>query len=102
MSRHTQARAGSVTEPRATVSFRSAAGLTVLLSMASVAEGCAPPPVSPFAGPDPSDPSAPAPVVSYSSTIGPYADLRPVEPAAWARPNDLAAPAPKSTPKLEQ
>lgn len=102
MSRQSQAHAGSFAGPRTTMFLRALGRLAGILSLALFMEGCAPPLVTPFADPDPSDSSAPAPVVSYSSTIGPYADLRPVEPAAWARPNDPAAPASKSTPKLEQ
>lgn len=102
MSRHPQARAGSLAEPRTTVFFRAPGRLAGILSLAWFMGGCAPPPMTPFAGPDPSDPSASAPIVSYRSTIGPFADLRPVEPAAWTKSNDPAAPASKSMPKLKQ
>jgi len=56
--------------------------------------GCAQTPPR-LAGPDPSDPLAPARPAAYRSVIGPYASRRPVEPSSWRDQNDRIAPAPK-------
>jgi hypothetical protein len=66
------------------------AGLVLLLA------GCAEPPRSPAAGPDPADPGARAPRVDYRSTVGAYQSQRPVDPAPWVEQNERVAPAPKS------
>lgn len=102
MSRQLQARAGSFAEPRTSVSFRAAARLAGHLLLASFTGGCGPQLVTPFAGRDPSNRSAPVPIVSYHPTIGAFTDLRPVEPVAWTKPDGPTAPASKSKPKLDQ
>jgi hypothetical protein len=99
MSRQSQACDGSFLELRTIVFLRARAGRVGIVSLAWLMAGCAPPPMAPFGGPDPSDPSAPAPSVSYRSTIGPFAKLRPVEPAAWTKSNKPDAPASKSVPE---
>jgi hypothetical protein len=48
-----------------------------------------------LAGPDPSDPQAPARPAAYRSVIGPYAGQRPVEPSPWRDQNDRLAPTPQ-------
>lgn len=53
-------------------------------------------PVStPFAGGDPSDPSAPVPKTRYQSTLGGYVSQRPVAPSSWREQNERVAPQPK-------
>lgn len=61
-------------------------------------QGCAAPPMAPFAGPDPSNASARVPVARYDATIGPVANLRPVEPGPWKTENDPTLPAPEPKP----
>jgi hypothetical protein len=70
--------------------------LIVLLGVALLTQGCRiDPPPSPSAGPDPSDPRAPAPRSTYRSTLGAYTSQRPVEPAPWREQNQGIGPAPK-------
>jgi hypothetical protein len=52
---------------------------------------CGLPPPSLF-GPDPSNPYAAVPPVSYRSVIAPYESLRPVEPGDWVKQNEQVAP----------
>jgi hypothetical protein len=73
-------------------------GPFAVLLIIPLVQGCAAaalPSVS--ADPAPSNPSAPAPRVSYRSTIGPYTSMRPVEPAPWQKQNEQVAPSPKSS-----
>jgi hypothetical protein len=70
---------------------RSAIASAFILLLA----GCTNPPPYPLAGPDPSDPGARVPKVTYRSTIGPYTSQRPVEPAPWRERSERPAPAPK-------
>lgn len=70
--------------------LRRAGRLASVTLIAGFAQGCASPP-APFIGPDPSDASAPAPMVNYRSTIGSYASLRPAEPSGWKERNEQAA-----------
>ncbi|WOJ89963.1 hypothetical protein RZS28_01215 [Methylocapsa polymorpha] len=65
-----------------------------ILLLAGVIDGCAAPPIAPFAGPEPSDPAAQIPAASYRSTIDVFANLRPVEPGRW-KGNEPAPPASK-------
>jgi hypothetical protein len=66
----------------------TAAGLV----LAALTVGCAGPPPTPTAGPDPSDPSARAKAVGYRSTLAPYATQRPVEPKPWLEQNQQVGP----------
>jgi hypothetical protein len=94
-----QAPAASFERLRST-SFRNRLPkLASMLLLAGVIHGCAATPMAPFAGPDPSDPSARIPAVSYRSTIGPFATQRPIEPAAWKKENGPVAPAPNRAPE---
>jgi len=74
------------------VRFRTLAGMAALATMLG---GCMPATV-PLAGADPADPSAKVAGVGYSSTIAPYASLRPTAPSSWREQNDRVAPLPKS------
>ena len=70
--------------------------LILLLCTALFAQGCrTDPPLSPYVGPDPSDPRAPAARSTYQSTLGSYSSQRPVEPTPWREQNQGVAPAPK-------
>ncbi len=75
--------------------------LGLVLGAALLAQGCrTDPPAAPVAGPDPSDPQAPAARSGYRSTLGSYTSQRPVEPAPWREQNwreqnQSVAPAPK-------
>jgi hypothetical protein len=79
--------------------FRRLRKLASILLFAGVIQGCVATPMSPFAGPDPSDASARIPAVSYHSTIGFFATQRPVEPAAWKKENEPVTPAPNRVPE---
>jgi hypothetical protein len=70
--------------------------LVPLLAAATAAllAGCSQMPQR-LAGPDPSDPSAPARAAAYRSVIAPYASQRPVEPSPWRDQIDRINPAPK-------
>jgi hypothetical protein len=74
--------------------FRRELGL--LAGLALLLAGCADPPRSPAAGPNPADPGARAPRVDYRSTVGAYRSQRPVDPGPWVEQNERVAPAPKS------
>jgi hypothetical protein len=80
---------------RRLTNFRLRFSLPAVTLLAALVQGCATPLPSVSAGPDPSDPHAPAPRVSYRSTIGSYTSMRPVEPAAWQKQNEQVAPAAK-------
>ena len=56
-----------------------------------VGRECVLPPV-PFVGPEPSNPNAAVPPVSYRSVIAPYVSLRPAKPGNWQQQNQRAAP----------
>ena len=64
--------------------------------LAALAQGCAATPTSPFAGPDPSDPSVRTPAVSARATTAPYASRRPVEPGPWREQNERVTPPAKT------
>jgi hypothetical protein len=66
----------------------------ILIATALVV-GCTGNPRSPFRGPDPSQPAARVPSVSYRSTVAPYVRQRPVAPAPWLRQNEQVAPKPQ-------
>jgi hypothetical protein len=87
--------AASGRRPRAL--FKKSIGpLILLLGTALLAQGCRiDPPPSPSAGPDPSDPRAPAARSTYHSTLGSYTSQRPVEPAPWREQNQGIGPPPK-------
>jgi hypothetical protein len=93
MSVHQRAKCAAIARQRSP--FRRGVAALAVLALAAVATSCAGPPPAPFAGPDPSDPSARAKAVGYRSTIAPYEPQRPVEPAPWRQQNDQVAPAPK-------
>jgi hypothetical protein len=67
--------------------------IAMLLALSVAACAAAP---RPFAGPDPSNPSARVAAVSYRSTIGSFTSQRPAEPAPWGQRNERVAPQPKS------
>ena len=69
--------------------------LAVVILVAVLAQGCTRAPPVVFAGPDPSDPRAPAPRASFRSTTDGYASQRPVAPLPWREQNQRVAPAPK-------
>ncbi|HEY4848898.1 MAG TPA: hypothetical protein VIH87_14220 [Methylocella sp.] len=94
-----QAQAASLERLRLTPFLHLLPKLASMLLFAGVIQGCAATPVVPFAGPDPSIASARIPAVTYHSTIGSFANLRPVEPAAWKKENEPLAPAPKPVPE---
>lgn len=73
--------------------FRAHSGLFAVVLVGALVQGCATPLPSVSAGPLSSDPHAPAPRVSYRSTVVPYNSMRPVEPAAWQKQNEQVAPA---------
>lgn len=50
---------------------------------------------TPFAGPDPADPSVRVPAVGYRSTLAGYRSQRPVEPGDWVDTNERVTPQPK-------
>jgi hypothetical protein len=56
------------------------------------AAACLSAPQAPLAGPDPADPQARVPAVSYRSVLSGYASQRPVEPAPWREQNERVAP----------
>jgi hypothetical protein len=93
MSAHIRA-FGAAGGPAVTQPFRRELG--VLAGLALLLAGCADPPRSPAAGPDPADPGARAPRVEYRSTVGAYRSQRPVDPAPWVEQNERVAPAPKA------
>ncbi len=95
MSCQIRARAAFFERPRPASFLHRLRKLASTLLLAGVVHGCAATPMAPFAGPDPSDGSARIPAVSYHSTIGSFANLRPVEPAPWKKENAPVAPAPK-------
>jgi hypothetical protein len=68
----------------------------ILPLLALLLAGCAEPPRSPTAGPNPADPGARAPAVDYRPTTGSYKSRRPVDPAPWGEQNERVAPQPKS------
>jgi len=70
--------------------------LALLSLLAAVLQGCADLPKAPKAGPDPSNPAARTPAVSYRSTTTPYVSRRPSEPAPWQQRNERVAPPPGS------
>ena len=69
--------------------------LAVVALVAAFAQGCTRAPPAPFARPDPSDPRAPVPAVSYRSATSGYLSQRPVAPLPWREQNQRVAPAPK-------
>ncbi len=93
MSVHAWAKCAAIVGQRSP--FRRGAAALAALALAAIAASCAAPPPTPYAGPDPSDPSARAKAVGYRSTIAPYESQRPVEPKPWREQNDQVAPAPK-------
>ncbi len=67
-----------------------------MLSLAGLLPAaCGGMPATPFAGPDPADPSTRVPAVGYQSTIGSYTRQRPVDPAPWLEQNQRVAPSPE-------
>ncbi len=77
--------------------FRAYSDFIAVLLLTALVQGCAAPlPPSVSAGPAVSDPSTPAPRVSYRSTIGPYNSARPVGPAPWQQQNRQVAPSSRS------
>jgi hypothetical protein len=98
MSAHIRA-FGTAGGPAVTPPFQiKLRALAVLAGLVLLLAGCADPPRSPAAGPDPADPGARAPRVDYRSTVGAYRSQRPVDPAPWVEQNERVAPAPKSGP----
>jgi hypothetical protein len=93
MSAHIRA-FGAAGGPAVTRPFRRE--LAVLAGLVLLLAGCADPPRSPAAGPDPAAPGTRAPRVDYRSTVGAYRSQRPVDPAPWVEQNERVAPAPKS------
>ena len=84
---------------RLTTPFLRRLGIVASLSiLAALAEGCAAPPPSPFAGRDPSDPSVHTAPARYRSTIAPYASRRPADPVPWRKQNERVAPSAKPEP----
>ncbi len=73
--------------------------LASTLLIAGVIQSCAAPPMTPFAGPDPSEPFARIPAVRYRSTIGPFASQRPAEPGPWQQKAEPAGPAANRVPE---
>jgi hypothetical protein len=63
------------------------------LVLALLLPGCTQAPSRSLA-PDPADPRAAAPPVTYRSTVGGYTSQRPVEPRPWGEQNQRVAPAP--------
>jgi hypothetical protein len=94
-----QAQAASFERLRSTAFLNRLPKLASMVVLAGAIHGCAATPMAPFAGPDPSDASAPIPAVSYHSTIGPFATQRPIEPAAWKKENEPVAPTPNRVPE---
>ena len=82
--------------PREWQHMRSVLGrlgkLAIVPLVTGIAQGCAAIPISPFIGPDPSDPLVHTAAVSYRSTIGSYLSQRPVEPLPWKEQSKEAAP----------
>jgi hypothetical protein len=66
--------------------------LAAVSILVALAQGCAGPPASPLAGPDPSDPTVGRRAVSYRSTVAPYVSRRPVQPIPWREQNQQVAP----------
>ena len=66
----------------------------LLAAGGSVMSGCAAPVVS--AGKGPADPHARVANVGYTSTVAPYARLRPTTPSLWRQRNDSVAPSSNS------
>jgi hypothetical protein len=93
MSAHIRA-FGAAASPAVTQPFRRELG--VLAGLVLLLAGCADPPRSPAAGPNPADPGARAPRIDYRPTVGAYRSQRPVDPAPWVEQNERVAPAPKS------
>lgn len=81
---------------RRTAPYRGRVGSALAIPLlAGLVQGCAASLASTSVGPNPSNPSAPAPAVRYRSTIAPYTSLRPVEPDLQQQ-NQQGSPAPKS------
>jgi hypothetical protein len=92
-------RAYSATFERLTTLFLRRLGRIARISiLAALAEGCAAPPPSPFAGRDPSDPSTHTAPVRYRSTVAPYVSRRPADPVPWREQNEGVAPSAKPEP----
>lgn len=70
-------------------------GALALTLTALILQACSRAPSAPFAGPDPSDPSAPVATSRYRSTTAGYPSQRPVEPRPWLEQNRGVTPAPK-------
>jgi hypothetical protein len=73
---------------------RSAGRVAALAAAVILLNACSQTPQR-LAGPDPSDPQAPARPAAYRPVIGPYASQRPVEPLPWRDQNDRLTPAPQ-------
>ena len=85
--------AGGAALGRRRAAFRRRAGTLAMLSLAGLLPAaCGGMPATPFAGPDPADPSTRVPAVGYQSTIGSYTRQRPVDPAPWLEQNERVAP----------
>jgi hypothetical protein len=72
----------------------SARRVAALAGAAMLLNACSQP-AQRLAGPDPSDPQAPARPAAYRPVIGSYASQRPVEPLPWRDQNDRITPAPQ-------
>jgi hypothetical protein len=94
MPRHLRAYTAAFERPWMTP-FRLCKLATIPL-LAALANGCTTAPGAPSVGPDPANPYARTPAVSYRSTVAPFTSRRPVEPAPWQEQNERVAPAPKS------
>jgi hypothetical protein len=70
--------------------------ITVVLVAAPIVGGCAAPPASVVAGPDPANPQSRVARVGYQSVTGSYVSRRPVAPAPWSEQNERVAPPPRS------
>jgi len=80
-------------KPASTPGWLVALAAVAIVLMTQACSSRAPP--SPFTGPDPSDPQAAVPPVTYRSTVGGYVSRRPVEPRTWSEQNQTVAPAEK-------
>lgn len=67
---------------------------SIVAAIALAMSGCMPATTAQL-GTDPADPAARVARTGYSSSIAPYASLRPAVPAPWRERNDSVAPQPK-------
>jgi hypothetical protein len=67
----------------------------VVAVLCLLAAACVSAPERPYAGPDPSDPTARVPAVAYRSAVSGHVSQRPVEPASWREQNERVAPRPR-------